>query len=52
MINGNYILVNPVSLAINKVREAFNGEAERLGLKDEEDVAEMIKEFRKEKKSK
>lgn len=50
--DGNYILVNPVSLAIDKVREAFNGEAERLGLKDEEDVAEMIREFRKEKKSK
>lgn len=50
--DGNYILVNPVSLAIDKARKAFEGEAERLGLKDEEDVAEMIKEFRKEKKSK
>ena len=49
---GMYILVNPVSLAINEVREAFKGEAERLGLKNEEDVAKMIKEVRKERKSK
>ncbi len=48
--DGNYILVNPVSLAIDKVREAFKGEAERLGLKNEEDVTKMIKELRKEKK--
>ena len=50
--DGSYILVNPVSLAIDKARKAFKGEAERLGLKDEKDVAEMIKEFRREKKSK
>jgi len=50
--DGMYILINPVSLAINEVREAFKGEAERLGLKDEEDVAEMIKEVRKERKQK
>ena len=48
--DGMYILVNPVSLAINEAREAFKGEAERLGLKDEEDVAKMIKEVRKERK--
>jgi len=47
-----YILINPVSLAINEVREAFKGEAKKLGLKNEEDVAEMIKEVRKERKSK
>ena len=50
--DGNYILVNPLSLAIDKARKAFEGEAERLNLKDEKDVAEMIKELRKEKKSK
>ena len=49
--DGNYILINPISLAIDKARKEFKGEAERLGLKNEEDVAEMIKEFRKEKKS-
>lgn len=48
--DGNYIIVNPVSLAIDKAREEFAGEAERLGLKTEEDVAKMIKEVRKERK--
>ena len=50
--DGNYILINPISLAIDKARKEFKGEAERLGLKNEEDVAEMIKEFRREKNSK
>ncbi len=48
--DGNYIVVNPVSLAIDEVRKAFNGEAKRLNLEAEEDVAEMIKEIRKERK--
>ncbi|MCL2341973.1 MAG: AbrB/MazE/SpoVT family DNA-binding domain-containing protein [Firmicutes bacterium] len=50
--DGMYILINPVSLAISEVREAFEGEAERLGLKDENDVAQMIKEVRKERNQK
>ena len=49
---GNYIIINPISLAIDKARKSFKGEAEKLGLKNEEDVAKMIKELRKEKKSK
>ena len=48
--DGHYIIVNPVSLAIDEVRKAFDGEAERLGLKTEEDVVKMIKDFRKERK--
>ena len=48
--DGNYIIVNPVSLAIDEVRKEVEGEAERLGLKTEEDVAKMIKEIRKERK--
>lgn len=48
--DGNYIVVNPVSLAIDEVRKDFDGEAERLGLETEEDVVKMIKEFRKERK--
>ncbi len=47
--DGNYILVNPVSLAIDELRKSFDGEAERLGLKTEDDVVKMIKEFRKER---
>lgn len=50
--DGNYILINPISLAIDKARNTFKGEARRLGLKNEEDVAEMVKELREEKKSK
>ena len=33
---------------IDEVREGFKGEADRLGLKDEKDVSELIKEVRKE----
>lgn len=44
--DGNYIIVNPVSLAIDEVREEFKGEAKRLDLETEEDVVQMVKEFR------
>lgn len=47
--DGNYILVNPVSLAIDELRKSFDGEAERLGLKTEDDVVKMVKEIRKER---
>ena len=46
--DGNYIIVNPISLVIDKVREDFKGEADRLGLRNEEDVTKMIKEIREE----
>lgn len=46
--DGNYILVNPISLAIDELRKSFDGEAEKLGLKTEDDVVKMIKEIRKE----
>ena len=39
-------------IALGEIQEAFRGEAERLGLKTEEDVVEMIKDFRKEKRNK
>ena len=42
-----FILVNPISLAIEEARAGFSGEAERLGLKTEQDVADMINEIRK-----
>ena len=48
--DGYYILVNPVSFAIDEVREAFDGEAKRLGLETEADVVKMIKDFRKNRK--
>ena len=37
-------------LALEKIQDAFDGEAERLDLKTEEDFVKMIKEFRKNRK--
>lgn len=49
--DGNYILVNPISLAVDKVRDDFKGEAKNNNLNTEEDVVKMVKDFRKEKNS-
>ena len=46
--NGQYILANPVSLAVDNARMAFKGEAKRLNLKNEEDVVNFVKEVRNE----
>lgn len=48
--NGQYILINPVLLAIREVQEAYDGEAERLGLEDMNDVVNMVKEIREVRK--
>lgn len=48
--NGN--TEETIALAIDRVREGFKGEAERLGLRNEEDVVEMIKQIRKERGNK
>ena len=48
--NGQYILVNPVLLAIREVQEAYDGEAENLGLEDLNDVVNMVKEIRESRK--
>lgn len=42
------IMINATMEAFREAQAAFVGEAERLGLKDEEDVVKMIKELRKE----
>jgi len=44
------IIQNSAMLALEKIQNAFEGEAKRLGLETEEDVVEMIKEFRKTRK--
>ncbi len=44
------VIQNSTMLALEKIQNAFDGEAERLGLETEEDVVEMIKEFRKSRK--
>ena len=49
--NGRIIIENAARMAFKLVREAFEGEAERLGLETEEDVAAMVKEVRQKAKS-
>ena len=44
------IIKNAALLALEKIQNAFDGEAQGLGLETEEDVVEMIKEFRKNRK--
>ncbi|MEE5991788.1 MAG: hypothetical protein V3G42_00960 [Oscillospiraceae bacterium] len=46
--DGEIVLKTSMISALRKVQEAFAGEAERLGLKDIDDVVAMIKEVRKE----
>jgi AbrB family looped-hinge helix DNA binding protein len=45
----NIILANAAIAAFNELQEAFAGEAERLGLKNEDDVVAMVKEIRRER---
>ena len=44
---GTYKIVNPLRLAIENAQNAFEGEAERLGLQTEEDVVALVKDVRK-----
>jgi len=50
--NGRIIMENSVRIALKDVQNAFQGEAERVGLQDEQDVVAMIKEARREKQAK
>jgi len=43
-----YTVVNPLMLAIENMQRAFAGEAERLGLRTEDDVVALVKEVRQE----
>lgn len=45
------IIKNSAMLALEKIQDAFEGEAERLGLETEEDVVNMIKKYRKNRKT-
>jgi len=49
--DGRIIMENSVMLALKDAQDAFRGEAERLGLKTEEDVVAMVKEVRRERAS-
>ena len=48
--NGRIFVANSTMIALQEAQIAFEGEAERLGLKDEQDVVGMIKEIRKERR--
>ena len=52
IINKSKIEQKPIALVIDNVRKGFRGEAERLGLNNEEDVVEMIKQIREERQNK
>jgi antitoxin PrlF len=47
--NGRIVMENSVRIALKDIQEAFRGEGERIGLKDEKDVTAMIKEIREER---
>lgn len=46
--SGRIYMINSSMDALREVQGAFAGEAERYGLKDDDDVMAMIKELRKE----
>ncbi|GBF10510.1 MULTISPECIES: AbrB/MazE/SpoVT family DNA-binding domain-containing protein [Tepidibacillus] len=46
--NGKVVMENSTKVALREVQEAFDGEAERVGLETEEDVVDLVKQFRKE----
>lgn len=48
---GNDVIIkNSAMIALENIQDEFDGEAKRLGLETEDDVVEMIKEYRKNKK--
>ena len=47
--NGRVVRENSTKVALREVQDAFSGEAKRVGLETEDDVVDMVKEFRKEK---
>ena len=42
------VMMNPTMMALENIGKAFEGEAERLGLENDDDVVAMVKEIRKE----
>lgn len=48
--NGRIVMENAAMMALKTAQHAFRGEAERLGLKSEDDVVNMVKEVRRAKR--
>ncbi|MDR1541180.1 MAG: AbrB/MazE/SpoVT family DNA-binding domain-containing protein [Clostridiales bacterium] len=46
--DGGIVIANAAMIALKEVQTAFTGDAERLGLRDEQDVVRLVKETRKE----
>ncbi|MHC1773511.1 MAG: AbrB/MazE/SpoVT family DNA-binding domain-containing protein [Flexilinea sp.] len=46
---GKIYILNSSMEALKEAQAAFAGEAERAGLKDEDDIVSMMKEFRQER---
>ena len=46
--NGRVVMENAAMLVLKKAQDSFVGEAERLGLKNEQDVVNLVKEVRSE----
>ena len=46
--NGRIVMENAAMIALKNAQDAFAGEAERLGLKTEQDVVDLVKEVRRE----
>lgn len=46
--NGRIYVLNASMVALHEAQGAFQGEAEKAGLKDEQDVVKMIKELKRE----
>jgi AbrB family looped-hinge helix DNA binding protein len=45
--NGRIIMGNAGMLTLKMAQESFNGEAERLSLKTEQDVVDLVKDVRR-----
>jgi len=50
--NGRIVMENSVRVALRDVQDAFRGEAERVGLKTDQDVVAMVKDLRRKKRVK
>jgi antitoxin PrlF len=46
--NGRVVMENSTKVALREIQEAFEGEAERVGLETEEDVVDLVKQVRRE----
>ncbi|MDR2571438.1 MAG: AbrB/MazE/SpoVT family DNA-binding domain-containing protein [Oscillospiraceae bacterium] len=46
--NGRVIIENAAMIALKNAQDSFVGEADRLGLKNEQDIVRMVKEVRRE----